>query len=82
MKEFREIYEWRSSAVHNGKIPKKEIGTKSKKKKIPYTEEEVAAFVKRAQDLCRESILQIINEEELPDWSRLILGSEMENAQS
>ena len=76
MKEFREIYDWRSSAVHKGKIPKKEIGTKSKKKKIPYTEEEVAAFIQRAQDLCRQSILKILEDGEFPKWNRLILGGE------
>lgn len=74
MKEFREIYEWRSSAVHKGKIPKKS-------KKTAYTEEEVAAFIQRAQDLCRKSILKIIEEEEFPDWGSLILGGDMEDAQ-
>ncbi len=74
MKKFGEIYDWRSSAVHNGKLPKKEIGTKNKKKKIPYTEEEVAAFIKSAQDLCRDSILKIIEKEVFPDWQNLVLG--------
>lgn len=64
------------SNVHKGKIPKKEIGTKSKKKKVPYTEEEVAAVLKRAQDLCRESILKILEDGELPDWNSLIMGGE------
>ena len=79
MKKIGEIYKWRSSAVHKGTLPKKKIG--KKKKKIPYTEDEVAAFVQRVQDLCRESILKIIEEKELPDWGSLIMGGEMENAQ-
>ena len=74
MKEFQEIYAWRSSVVHKGKLPKKEIGSKNKKKKIPYTEEEIAAFVQNAQDLCRDSILKIIEKEEFPDWQNLVLG--------
>jgi hypothetical protein len=80
MKEFREIYEWRSSAVHNGKLPKKEIGTKNKKKKIPFTEEEVEAFIRNAQSRCRESILKIASDGGFPNWNRLILGGEMEEA--
>ena len=80
MKEFREIYEWRSSAVHNGELPKKEIGTKSKKKKIPYTEEEVAAFIQNAQSRCRESILKIVRDGGFPDWNSLILRGEVEVA--
>ena len=82
MKEFREIYEWRSSVVHNGELPKKEIGTKSKKKKIPYTEEEVAAFIQNAQIRCRESILKIVHDGGFRDWNSLILGGEKEEGRS
>ncbi len=67
MKEFGKIYEWRSLAVHTGKLP-------NKKKKVPFTTEEVAEFIARAQDLCRDSILKIIEDEEFPDWGNLILG--------
>ena len=82
MKEFREIYEWRSSVVHNGELPKKEIGTKSKKKKIPYTEEEVAAFIQNAQIRCRESIRKIVHDGGFRDWNSLILGGEKEEGRS
>ena len=75
MKEFQEIYAWRSSVVHTGKLPKKKI---SKKRKRPYTGDEVAAFVRRTQDLCRESILKIIEDGGFPDWDSLILGVETE----
>ena len=34
MKDFTKIYEWRSSVVHNGKLPQKKI---EKNKKRPYT---------------------------------------------
>ena len=82
MKEFREIYEWRSSVVHNGELPKKEIGTKSKKKKRPYTEEEVAAFIQNAQIRCRESILKVVHDGGFRDWNSLILGGEKEEGRS
>ena len=71
MKEFKAIYDWRSTAVHTGKLPKKEIG---KKKKRPYTEQEVREFITRAQDLCRQSIIKILEKGEFPDWNNLILG--------
>ena len=70
-KEFQEIYSWRSAAVHKGRLPREKI---SKTKKIQYTREEIAVFVQRAQNLCRESILKIIEEEEFPDWHNLVLG--------
>jgi len=71
MKEFTEIYKWRSSAVHKGKLPEKKI---SKNKKRPYTQEEVEEFIERAHDLCRESIIKIIEAGKFPDWNSLILG--------
>ena len=80
MKQFREIYEWRSSAVHNGELPKKEVGTKSKKKKISYTAKEVATIRRNAQSLCRESILKIVRDGGFPDWDSLILGGAVEAA--
>ena len=70
MKEFKEIYDWRSTVVHTGKLPKKGSG----KKKKPYTTEEVSEFITRAQDLCRDSILKILEDGEFPDWNDLILG--------
>ena len=71
MKEFKAIYDWRSTAVHTGKLPKKEIG---KKKKRSYTEQEVREFITRAQDLCQQSIIKILEKGEFPDWNNLILG--------
>ena len=71
MKVFSKIYEWRSSVVHNGKLPEKKI---SKKKKRPYTQEEIGELITTAQNLCQESIMKIIEDEKFPDWSNLILG--------
>ena len=62
-KEFREIYRWRSSVVHTGKLPKKEI---NKNKKRPFIHEEVKQFIENAQDRCRESILKILDDGEFP----------------
>ena len=70
MKEFKAIYDWRSTVVHTGKLPKKGSG----KKKKPYTQEEVREFITRAQDLCRDSIMKILEEGKFPDWNDLILG--------
>ena len=67
MKNFNKIYEWRSKAVHKGKIP-------NKTKKIPFTEKEVIEFVKEAQKLCSDSIMKILEDGKLPDWNDMILG--------
>ena len=70
MKKFKAIYDWRSAVVHTGKLPKK--GREKKKK--PYTQEEVREFIRNAQDLCRDSIVKILEDGEFPDWNNLILG--------
>ena len=75
MKEFSEIYNWRSKVVHTGKLP-------NKTKKTPFTHEEVQQFIERAQDLCRESIMKILDDRKFPDWNSLILGGEAEQASS
>ena len=69
MKDFRKIYEWRSKVVHTGKIP-------NKTKKTPFTQEDINEFIKNAQDLCRDSIMKIVEDGKFPDWSNLILGEE------
>ena len=70
MKKFKVIYDWRSAVVHTGKLPKKGSG----KKKKSYTQEEVREFIRNAQDLCRNSIMKILEEGKFPDWNNLILG--------
>ncbi len=66
-KEFTQIYDWRSKAVHTGALP-------TKKKRKPFTEEEVVKFIQRAQHLCRQSIMKILEEGKFPEWNDLILG--------
>ena len=75
MKEFSEIYNWRSKVVHTGKLP-------NKTKKTPFTHKEVQQFIENAQDRCRESILKILEDGKFPDWNSLILGGEEEQAGS
>ena len=66
MQEFKAIYKWRSMVVHTGKLPKK----------IMNEPEEAEAFIAKAQDLCRDSILKILEDGKFPDWNDLILGEE------
>lgn len=68
--KFKNIYRCRSDAVHGGKLgPTVKFGVDS----IP-----VSDFIERAQDLCRQSILKIIEDGKFPDWDSLILGGEVE----
>ena len=74
LKEFKDIYRWRSSAVHGGQIPKKS-------KKTSYSREEVDAFVQRAQKLCRDSIIMMLDKPKFPDkayWDSLIIGANLD----
>ena len=71
MKDFKEIYDWRSKAVHSGKLDQT---VKFREDSIP-----VSDFIERAQDLCRESIIKILDDEKFPDWNSLILGGEVEH---
>ena len=64
--EFKRIYDLRSKSVHTGKLPR---NVKVEGKSIPTLE-----FIKRAQDLCRQSIIKIVEDEQIPDWESLILG--------
>ena len=67
-KTFGKIYDWRSNAVHTGKLP-------SKTKNTPFTQEEIDAFIKEAQDYCRDSILKILKEGKFPaNWDNVIFG--------
>ena len=66
MKEFRAIYDCRSDAVHKGKLDEE---VKIEGEPVPMSE-----FIERAQDLCRESIMKILEAGEFPNWDDLILG--------
>ena len=67
---FKAIYDLRSQVVHSGKIPKT---VKIRKGEDPTTTSE---FIAKAQDLCRDSILKILEDGKFPDWNDLILGEE------
>ena len=61
--EFKAIYKYRSDIVHNNVVGEEvAVGNRS----VP-----IADLVTRAQNLCQESILKIINEQKFPDWNSL-----------
>ena len=74
--EFDAIYTLRSQAVHNGELSptvKIKKGNQNKPgKSVPTSE-----FLPRAQELCRNSIINILEGKKFPDddyWKDLILG--------
>ena len=66
IEEFKAIYNYRSKAVHSGKLGET---VKVAGKSIP-----ILTFIKTSQDLCRQSIIKILEDGEFPDWNNLILG--------
>lgn len=60
IKEFREIYEQRSKAVHKGEIDLDNAATPS--------------FKERAPKLCLQSIKKVMENGQFPDWNQLVLG--------
>ena len=71
LKKFGDIYRCRSNAVHNGKLGKT---ARFGEKDIPISE-----FIEGTQDLCRESIMKILDDGKFPDWNSLILGGAAES---
>ena len=63
MTKFKEIYDCRSDAVHEGKLDEK---VKFGGKRIPTSE-----FIAKVQDLCRQSIIKIMEDGRFPDWKSL-----------
>ena len=61
IRDFKKIYDLRSSAVHTGEV----------KSKVATLE-----FTQRAQDLCRQSIVNAIKNGQLPEWNLLVLGDD------
>ena len=57
--DFKTIYDRRSKAVHTGNLTQNERAPE---------------FMANAQELCRESIVKIIEDGELPNWDQLVLG--------
>ena len=61
--KFEKVYDLRCDAVHEGKLPRDvEVCGKS----VPILE-----FIEQAQDLCRKSILKIIEDRHFPDWAKI-----------
>ena len=69
--KFGQIYGCRSRAVHSGKLDEK---VKFGGERIPISE-----FIEKAQDLCRESIMKIMQKGRFPNWNDLILGGAVES---
>ena len=71
MAKFRTIYDCRSDAVHKGKLDKM----------VRFGGERItiSKFITEAQDLCRQSILKILEDGQFPEWNSLILGDEAES---
>ena len=61
--ELKAIYDYRSDVVHN-RAPGNEV-------KVGTATYSVSDIVKKAQCLCRESILKVINAGKFPDWRTL-----------
>ena len=74
LKKFGQIYGCRSDAVHSGKLDER---IRFGGERIPLSD-----FIKRTQDLCRESIIKILEDGDIPDWNSLLLGGEGEQASS
>jgi len=71
LKKFGQIYTCRSKAVHNGQLDET---VRFGGERIPILE-----FIERAQDLCRQSIIKIMEDGQFPNWNDLILGGEAES---
>lgn len=69
MKEFQKIYDRRSTIVHTGKLPN-----------MTNAPNEVKQFIARAQDLCRDSIMRVLEKEKFPDWNNLVLRDDSDGA--
>ena len=74
LKQFKQIYDYRSQAVHSGQLAPP----------VKFGEEEVSMsqFIARTRDICRKSIVKVLEDERFPDWNSLILGSDKGQANS
>ena len=66
-KEFRDIYDARSQAVHTGRL-----GGRFAKASF-----DKAKFVKRGQELCWQGITSVIEAGKIPNWSDLAMGDDV-----
>ena len=66
IKEFGEIYKYRSQAVHEGTLPEQvTVGGQI----IP-----IAQYIKRSQELFSRSLMKVIESGASPDWESIELG--------
>ena len=71
MEEFKQIYDYRSKAVHTGALP---LNVSFGGKQIKMME-----FIRQSQDLCLQSIKRVIHEGRLPNhaaWNTIVLGGD------
>lgn len=65
IEEFRQIYAYRSKAVHDGQLS------------LSGSLAQTTVFIQRSQDLCLQSIKKVIHEGRLPNnsaWNSIVLG--------
>ena len=72
--EFEEIYDYRSKAVHKGKLDEE---VEIQGQRMPISD-----FIESVQDRCRQSILRIIGDGKFPDWNTLRRDSQARWASS
>ena len=66
LREFRDIYKYRSQAVHEGKLPEQvTVDGES----IP-----IGQYIERSQELFKRSLMKVIETGGLPDWESIELG--------
>ena len=66
VKEFRDIYKYRSQAVHEGTLPEQ---VTLDGRRIP-----IGQYIEGSQELFRRSLMKVIDTGVLPDWERIELG--------
>ena len=69
IKEFRQIYEFRSRAVHEGTLPE-HVNVDGEN--IPMRQ-----YIERSQELFKGSLMKVIDSGALPDWESIELGADV-----
>ena len=69
--KFRDIYNCRSNAVHNGRL--------AQTVKFGGGRPTASEFIKEVQKLCHDSIMKVLEKGKFPDWNSLIIGGEAED---
>ena len=69
-KRFRQIYDIRSEAVHEGTVPERVT--------VEGQDVRIGEFLEKSQELFKRSLLKVIETGRLPDWASIELGGEDE----